>query len=56
MNDDLAQPRCPRCDTVMRDHPRGFLCGGCGHLADHSAELSAVRIPPAFDGPDIHDR
>lgn len=53
MTDDLAQPRCPHCGTVLRDHPAGFRCGGCGHLEDHTAELDAVAIPPEFDGPSI---
>lgn len=47
------QPRCPSCGTVMRDHPKGFICGGCEHLEDHAAELDAVVIPPDFDGPAI---
>lgn len=53
--DELAQPRCPNCATVMRDHPRGFVCA-CGHLEDHAAELAAVQIPPEFDGADLDCR
>lgn len=36
MIDDLEQPRCPTCHTVMRDDPRGFECVTCGtvHLRD----------------------
>lgn len=49
----LAQPRCPECGIVKRDHPRGFQCPDCGRLDDHSAELGAVVIPPDFDGPSI---
>jgi len=51
--DELAQPHCPQCGTVMSDHPRGFQCTGCGHLEDHSVELDVVVIPPEFDGPAI---
>jgi ribosomal protein S27AE len=50
---DIAQPRCPNCGTVMRGHPRGFVCA-CGHVEDHGAELDAVVIPPDFDGPTLH--
>ena len=50
---DAQQPRCPTCGTVMRDIPGGFVCGGCGHVDDRAAELSAVQMPPEFDGPAI---
>lgn len=38
----------------MRDHPKGYRCGGCGHVEDHSAEFDAIVKPPEFDGPSIH--
>lgn len=37
----------------MAEHPRGFWCATCQHLEDHSAELTAVIVPPDFDGPSI---
>lgn len=30
MIDDLEQPRCKQCGTVLRDDPRGFECVPCG--------------------------
>lgn len=53
---EMGQPSCPRCGTVMRDDPGGFVCGGCAYVDDRSAELGAIEIPPDFDGPDIHLR
>ena len=28
--DDGAQPHCPKCGTVLRDHLGGYQCTGCG--------------------------
>ncbi|MFF2631944.1 hypothetical protein ACFVR6_03585 [Microbacterium sp. NPDC058021] len=28
--DDVAQPRCPECGTVLRHAPKGFVCATCG--------------------------
>ncbi|MFK4760281.1 hypothetical protein ACI3KS_05035 [Microbacterium sp. ZW T5_45] len=52
--DAETQPHCPNCGTVMREHARGFRCGGCGHVIDISDELATVVVPPEFDGPGIH--
>ena len=27
--DDGAQPHCPKCGTVLRDHLGGYWCAGC---------------------------
>lgn len=48
-----TSPRCPTCGMVMRDDPRGFVCGGCRRAHDWVAELDAVQIRPEFDGPEI---
>lgn len=52
--DELAQPHCPHCRTVMRDDPAGFRCGGCGNLLNLARELEAVHIPSEFGGAAIH--
>lgn len=51
--EDATQPQCGACGVTMRDDPRGFRCPSCGRLNDHSAEMSAVEVPPEFDGPSI---
>lgn len=47
-----AQPHCPNDDVVMRDIAGGWSCPECGHVQ----QARDVEIPPAFLGPDIHDR
>lgn len=26
---DAVEPHCPNCDSVLHEHPRGWLCHGC---------------------------
>lgn len=26
----VAEPHCPSCQSVLHEHPRGWLCNGCG--------------------------
>jgi len=47
-----AQPRCPNDGIVMRDVVGGWLCPECRHVE----QAQDVEMPPAFDGPDIHNR
>lgn len=49
---DGAQPHCPNDDIVMRDIAGGWECPECGLIE----QTQDVQMPPAFDGPDIHDR
>lgn len=39
--DDIAQPRCPECGTVLRDIVAGFECATCGLVFVGSADFNA---------------
>ena len=52
--DAFAQPHCPHCNVVMREHVLGWACPSCRHVDDHSFYLNAVEIPASNDIPGIH--
>lgn len=49
--DDVAQPRCPNCDAVLRDYATGYECVTCGlrYLANIDGQSALSEATRVFD-------
>ena len=48
--DDGEQPRCQKCNVLMRDVPLGWQCPACGH---ELLPTAPIGLMPRFDGPSV---